>query len=111
MERDRKVMRLAIEQLLPMEPDWRDQIASMLQTQPWEQVGAFTAGVCQVRSLQLKPWECPPCDTANVKEPFDVYGSRASEVELLRRMLAAGVSRFDPDPIAALAAAEAQPAA
>jgi hypothetical protein len=110
-QRDREAMRLAIETLLRLEPDWRDQVAAMLQAQPWEQVGAFAAGVCQVRSLQLKPWECPPCDTANVKEPSDNYGSRPGEVALLRKMLSFGLSRYDPNPLKALAAAEAKPAA
>jgi hypothetical protein len=105
-QRDREAMRLAIEQLLRLEPEWRDQVATMLQTQPWETVGAFAAGVCQVRSLQLKAWECPPCDTANVKKPADIYGSRVAEVALLRRMTAAGVSRYDPSPLQALAAIE-----
>jgi hypothetical protein len=104
--RDQEAMRLAIEQLLRMEPEWSDQVAAMLRSQPWEQVGAFAAAVCQTRALGLKPWECPPCDTANVKEPADVYGSRVAEVALLRRMLAAGVSRFDPNPLQALAAIE-----
>jgi hypothetical protein len=34
-----------------------------------------------------------------------IFGRRAA-AELLRRMLAAGLSRYEPDPIAALEAAE-----
>jgi hypothetical protein len=111
MERDREAMRRAVETLLRTEPDWRDQIAAMLQSQPWEEVGLFASICCQVRALHLKPHECALAETHDVAEPSEVYSYRASEVALLRKMLALDISRYDPDPIAAIAAAEAKPAA
>jgi hypothetical protein len=110
-QHDREAMRRAVETLLQTEPEWRDQIAAMLQSQPWEEVGLFAATCCQIKVLALKPHECAPAETHDVAEPSDVYSYRASEVRLLRQMLSLGVSRFDPDPIAAIAAAEAKPAA
>jgi hypothetical protein len=108
---DREAMAAAIE-LLRADPELRTQLEAMLQTQPWEQVGLFAVGLSQVRSLRLRPWEAPPCDTANVKQPSDCYGARPNEVALLRKLLALGISRYHPDPMQALAAAEAkQPAA
>jgi hypothetical protein len=57
--------------------------------------------VCQFRALRLKPWQTPPCVVADESEP------RVGEEEaakLLRRMLRASVSRWRPDPLAALEA-------
>jgi hypothetical protein len=105
-QRDLAAMRLAIE-TLRKDPELGDQIGAMLRTQSEQEVGAFAAGLCQVRSLRLKPWECPPCDTGGGVNVALYYGSRPGEIELLRRMLAAGVSRFNPDPMQALAAVAA----
>jgi hypothetical protein len=66
----------------------------------------FVVGRCQDRNLQLRPWECPPFRTRDVDEPSDEWGNRPGEVALLKRMLRAGVSRFHPDPMAAIEAAE-----
>lgn len=49
----------------------------------------------QVRSLGLRPWECPPCFATPNNTP---------EGRFLRRMLDAGLSRYEPDPIEALEA-------
>jgi hypothetical protein len=106
MERDREAMRRAVETLLRTEPDWRDQIAAMLQSQPWEQVGLFASICCQVRALHVKPHECALAETHDVAEPSEVYSYRASEVALLRKMLSLGLSKYEPDPIAALQRAE-----
>jgi hypothetical protein len=107
--RDLEAMRLAIE-TLRRDPELSDQIELMLRNQSEQEVGAFAAGFCQVRNLKLKGWECPPVDSSSA-EPADCYGHRANEVALLRRMLRAGVSRFHPDPLAALTVAESKPAA
>jgi hypothetical protein len=42
----------------------------------------------------------------SVEDPSDDWGYRPQEVALLRRMLAAGVSRFHPHPMQAIAEAE-----
>ena len=55
----------------------------------------FAAYGCQIDALKLKPWQTPPCYCDG---EGDAPGDR-----LLRRMLKAGVSRFHPDPLAALA--------
>jgi hypothetical protein len=101
-QRDLDAMRLAVAEVLRLEPTWGATVAGMLEAQPFAEVGAWAAGVCQVQNLKLRAWECPPCDTANVENPRDVYGSRPSEVALLRRMLTNRISRFHPDPLAAI---------
>jgi hypothetical protein len=106
--RDRAAMQAAIE-MMRADPEQRELIDHVLNNQ--SEAALFAVGFCQVKNLHLKAWECPPVDTLNVAEPSDNYGRRPNEVRLLRRMLAAGVSRYDPDPMQALAAAEAKPAA
>ncbi len=67
-----------------------------------EQRAAYSA---QIHSLSLRPWEEPPC----VQDPHvPLRGSPAElkAMRLLRQMLAAGISRWHPDPLKALAEAE-----
>jgi hypothetical protein len=52
----------------------------------------------QRRALHLKPWQSPPCAV----DENDTDERRADAVQLLQRMLANGISAFDPDPLAAL---------
>ena len=78
----------------------------MLCNRTREEVETFAVGRCQDRNLQLRPWECPPYQTKLVDVPSDSWGYRPGEVALLKRMLRAGVSRFHPDPLAAIEAAE-----
>jgi hypothetical protein len=105
---DRTAMQAAIEELLRLEPDWQETIAGMLMRQPWEEVGLFAAICCQTRALRLRAHECAPAETHNVAEPSNHYSFRPSEVRLLKRVLSLGVSRFAPDPMRAIAAAEAK---
>jgi hypothetical protein len=105
---DRKAMQLAIEMARADSEQQRREIDDLLRTQPWQEVAERAVWVCQDRALRLRPWEAPPFLTRNVDQPSDCWGRRPEEVALLRRMLAAGVSRFHPDPMTALAAAEAE---
>ena len=100
---DEAAIALAIEMERQQNPK---EIASMLCDRTWKEVGTFAVGRCQDRNLNLKPWECPPYQTRLVDEPSDDWGCRPGEVALLKRMLRAGVSRFHPDPMAAIEAAE-----
>jgi hypothetical protein len=87
----------------------RQQIEERLGAEPWFEVARLAAQRCQETSLHLRPWECwPPCAVAvdDVDEPgYEHRGIRQS-AELLRRMLAIGLSRFEPDPESALRRAE-----
>jgi|SRR6516162_6784572 len=64
--------------------------------------GEHAAYIAQCRTLGLRPWQCPPCD-ARGEVPADVYGWRPSELALKCRLEDAGLSRFEPDPLSALA--------
>jgi hypothetical protein len=62
-----------------------------------ERTAAYRA---QIRALGLKPWQSPPC----CYDPDETGRNRDDRVmiNLLRRMLAAGVSRWAHDPLAEL---------
>jgi hypothetical protein len=101
---DRAAMELAIATERKVNP--RD-MAAYEERSSWDEIAAFAVGRCQDRALNLRPWECAPAFTTDDDEPSDDWGHRPQEIALLRRMLRAGVSRFHPDPIKAIAEAEA----
>jgi hypothetical protein len=79
----------------------------------WQHAAETAAYHCQDAALKLRPWQTPPCwlctdddVAAALAMPHDQSGYRAAG-ELVQRLLAAGLSRYEPDPIAALEAAEA----
>jgi hypothetical protein len=64
----------------------------------WMDAAQLSAYHCQTVSLHLRPWEEPPAvahETGVDRDP--------NAQALLRRMLAAGLSRYEPDPLAARA--------
>lgn len=65
---------------------------------------AFTG---QCHSLRLRPWQTPPgWLNENVKpEPGPSHISDLAAWKVLRAMLALGISRYHPDPLAAIAEA------
>src|SRR5262245_42990329 len=85
-------------QIASAEPLRKQQLEDMLQDRDWFEVARFAASCVQSQTLQLKPWQLPPCvcDEADPNER-DKQGQT-----LLKRMLAARISRYDPDPLAEL---------
>ena len=78
----------------------------MLKSRTWEEGGEYAAYHCQMRSLRLRPWQCPPCDANGEVDPAegDGYGNRPDEGGLRQRLTRAGLSVFEPDPMAAISA-------
>lgn len=80
------------------DPLRREQIEGMLKgdkelglpARSWFECAHFAAYHAQVNALGLKPWQSPP------------MFARDEGLVLLKRMLAAGLSKFEPDPVAAL---------
>jgi hypothetical protein len=66
-----------------------------------------TARSRQCRALNLKPWETPPC---HVNDPDNPVREERKAARLQQRMLRAGVSKWHPDPLAAIAEAKQQSA-
>ena len=106
-EIDRDAFERAIAQMRSDSADSRELIDAISAKQGFEQAGETAAYHCQCRALRLKPWQPPPMYAApRTDGPEDgVMGHRAAEL-LLQRMLAAGLSRFEPDPLAAHARIE-----
>ena len=64
----------------------------------WRERAEWSCWVLQVRDLNLRPWQIAPCDV-------DLDGDNPEEAAarvLLKRMLDAGMSRYDPNPSQAL---------
>jgi hypothetical protein len=78
-----------------------EQIGRMLSEDPWMEAASFAAYHCQIRALQLKPWQSPPC--------YGHLDGDTGATILLKRLLDAGLSRWEPDPVGVLAALEARP--
>jgi hypothetical protein len=73
----------------------------LAQGEKWAEVAGFCAYLCQMRALRLEPWQWPPSDV-DLDDPDEEIEANT----LLREMLAAGVSRFEPDPLRAIAEAK-----
>ena len=107
---DCEALELAVQQCRA-DPVHTEQIADKLRNEDWETVAEFCSYSCQMNSLNLKPWEISPCEIDNPDDPDDLprpYEGRYEAADLLKRMLAAGVSKFHPDPLAAIEAASAR---
>jgi hypothetical protein len=107
---DREALERAIEMKRTKgSPAERKQIDHMLAERSWMEVATFAAYSCQCDSIHPKLWQPVPCWIDNVdtlaKGDDGVYGYYQA-ARLLRRMLSAGLSKYEPDPLAALKAAE-----
>lgn len=75
------------------------QLDDKLRGESWRAVAEFASYHVQCRALNLRPWQSPPCCLAEGDHDDD---ADAGGRQLLKRMLAAGLSRFEPDPMGAL---------
>jgi hypothetical protein len=73
------------------------QIDGEVKDEGWESAAVFASYCCQCEALDLRPWQDPPC-FAEIRPDSD-------SLALLVKLLGHGLSRFDPDPVAALARA------
>jgi hypothetical protein len=95
---DRDALELAV--TLALRTERKREFEALERRIGWEEAARICAYDCQSRSLRLPNWSTEvPC-VAPVRGR-----SRASR--LLRRMLRRGVSRWHPDPLRAIAAADA----
>ncbi|MGO4506018.1 hypothetical protein AB4Z51_03290 [Bradyrhizobium sp. 2TAF36] len=106
---DRDAMSRAIETVRNESRARRRQVDSMLSSRPFERVGRFASFYCQMDALHLDPWETPPCWIDNIDvaliTPNDARHIPGS-ARLLRRLIDGGLSRYEPDPLGALARVE-----
>jgi hypothetical protein len=83
------------------DPLCRTQFADKQRANGWEEAAQAAAYHCQIEALNLKPRQEPPC-VADEDDP-DERDKQAQA--LLRRLLAAGLSRYEPNPLKALSKA------
>ena len=69
----------------------------------------FCCSVAQSESLDLKPWECPPAESDPDPNDNASYAEQKRRArQLADRLQAAGLSIYEPNPIAALEQAAAR---
>ena len=105
---DRDALKRAIEIAKAESPGRAAQINDKLKTESWRAVAEFAASCCQHRALATRPWELAPV-SVDEDDPIpdgDDHRRTGRAIKLLRRLLAAGLSRYEPDPIEALARVE-----
>jgi hypothetical protein len=107
---DREAMQRAIDLVRAEGPER----ARWIDNRDFFEAGSLASYHCQYRALQLRPWEWPPSwiepgdIEAILSKPPDHSGKRRA-AELLHRLLAAGLSRWEPNPADALERAEKKP--
>jgi hypothetical protein len=95
-----KVDRQALQRSLKLaraEPEYRDQLECKVEAEGWESAARFASYSLQIDNLGLRPWMDPPCFAEVRPDP--------EALKILVQLLGAGLSRYEPDPVAALAAA------
>jgi hypothetical protein len=91
---DRAALALAVARYRARDSRNAGRLDCMFADRSWEDAARFAAYGEQFAALRLKPWEEPPCCA-------DPKGDGPAS-QLLRRMIKAKISRYHPDPIAAL---------
>ena len=105
---DLDALELAIEQTLAVDDAGRrEQVDSMLE-EDWWHGATFASYHRQCENLHLKVWESPPCcfDEDNIDADADDIRGGEPALQLLQEMLDLGISRWHPDPLAAIEAAQ-----
>ncbi|ESY30031.1 hypothetical protein NKI15_27545 [Mesorhizobium sp. M0862] len=77
-----------------------EQLDSMLKDRHWDEVAHFACYCVQSQALNLKPWETAPA-FADIAHPEGIRRDPNAGA-LQDKMLAAGLSVFEPDPLSAL---------
>jgi hypothetical protein len=100
------LLALNLKWLKRREPETVRQVEQMvIDGEPLEKILDFAAFNAQMLSLHLSPFEMPPCWVKDPPHPDDLQYCEEA-YELLKKMQANGVSRWHPDPLAAIAEAE-----
>jgi hypothetical protein len=102
---DRDALQRAIELAKAEDADRRRQVEGMQREDGWEYAATFAAYHCQRNALGLKPWQLTPCEIDDEQPRADPNKYGLLEAwELRQRLQACGLSVYEPNPPAALAA-------
>jgi hypothetical protein len=110
---DKAALERAVEQYRAGSRWQRSTIDSLIaRGDSQEEVGRYAAFHCQCEELGLSPWQVAPCDVRDIARDLVRTDDRAERTglraaaQLLRRMFAAGLSRYEPRPLQAMEKAE-----
>jgi hypothetical protein len=109
---DRAAMKAAIERKRGESPADRARIDEIIAKEGFEEAGETAAYSEQCRNLNLRPWQPAPMWAQPCADGPDdgIMGWKQAEL-LLQRLLASGLSKYEPDPLGALERIERESAA
>lgn len=99
-DKDREALERALEQARQESPDRAEQLDSIIADGDWLHAARLAATIRQYRSLNLNCGQSVPMNGDTQPDRFP------EAAELLEEMLAAGLSRYEPDPLAGLRATQ-----
>ena len=92
------------------DPGRRAQVERLLKEKGWFTAADFCCYCCQSELIRPRLWQPTPRDITDIEGTLakgdDGLGGSYRAALLLKRMLAAGLSRYEPRPVEALAAAK-----
>jgi hypothetical protein len=95
---DRGALERCVQLVLAVGDDFAEMVRAKLREEPWQRVAKFCCFGLQMSNLGLRPWQSPPCDGEDERDP--------QTKEMADRLRNAGLSVYEPSPLQALAAAE-----
>src|SRR6516162_10848102 len=108
-----EVDREALERCLKIaraDPEERETIDRIMREDGWYRAADFACYHCQMSLVRPRLWQPLPMDIQDIEGTLakgdDGLGGSYRAALLLRRMLRAGLSRYEPDPVRALDAAK-----
>jgi hypothetical protein len=111
--RDREALKRAFDLASAESEEERAHIERIRAEDGWQRAAETAAYHLQDHALGLQPWQPPPCwirgnpDSHLAGADDGIMGWHAA-AKLVQRLLACGLSRFEPNPERALATAEAR---
>jgi hypothetical protein len=86
------------------EPSPRRRSTTKLADGDWTEVAKFASYSAQKGALNLQQCQDPPCfaSLGVPRLPYDDPRAAREAAELLQRLLRAGLSRYEPDPLRTL---------
>jgi hypothetical protein len=101
-EIDREALNRALQMSLDgADRDHAQQVREELSELGWWEATTTAVYHHQCKTLGLKPWESPPCH-CNDDDSKERKERDHAAFQLLKRMLAHNVSKWEPDPVAAI---------
>jgi hypothetical protein len=98
-----------------LRPELFGQPVSPRDPKLWIATAKAATYSCQTASLQFRPWEWPPCwlerdadIAAALKLPAGDHTQQRRAAKIVQRLLALGLSRYEPNPLEAIEGAEAK---